>query len=278
VQIEWLASTFGGDIADTIVDAMPEGAAAEKYMRPAILLATLMATRGANPDPEAHDLSWLLVHALSISSLDDAFTDGVPTTLHPGTWFQKFAQQYASLSARKEVAPALVAPYAVEAVTQQHGIGGQRERYDEANAAIQKLQEETLRSFANDGISGLPSRMEPLLIATEVGIDFRDMQQVLAMRPEYHSALGYVGLLVSGELTTVHVRVNNPDGTLGDLRTPSHTPSNQIGGARAASEASQQMRILLRGRNVRGTFFEDAVHRQLKAPPPNGWGLTFRAV
>jgi hypothetical protein len=101
------------------------------------------------------------------------------------------------------------------------------------------------------------------------------MQQALAMRPEYHSALGYVGLLVSGELTTVHVRVNNSDGTLGDFRTPSHTPSNQIGGARASSEASQQMHILLRGRNLRGTFFEDAVHRRLKAPPPKGWGLTF---
>jgi hypothetical protein len=230
VQIEWLASTFGGDIADNIVDAMPEGAAAEKYMRPAILLATLTATRGANLDPAAHDLSWLLVYALSVSGLDDAFIDGEPTTLHPGTWFQKFAQQYASLSAQKEVAPALVAPYAVEAVTQQHGIGGMRERYDEANAAIQRLQEETLQSFAKDGISGLRSRMEAVLIATEVAIDFREMQRVLAMRPEYHSALGYVSLLMSGELTTVHVRVNNSDGTLGDFRTPSHTPANQIGG------------------------------------------------
>lgn len=276
VQIEWLASTFGGDIADRVVNAMPDGVAAETYMRPAILLANFMAARGAKLDPEPHDLSWLLVNALSVSGLDEAFLDGKPTDLHPGTWFQKFAQHYAVLSTKKDLAPVLVAPHAVNAAIKHAGFSGMHARYDKANTAIQNLQDATLHSFAKDGLSGLRRHSESILIATEVAIDFRDMQRVLAARPEYHLPLGYIGLLMSGDLTTVHVRVNNPDRTLGDFRMPSQTPSNHVGGARIASEASQQMRFLLRGRKMQGTFFEEAVYRRLKSPPPIGWGLTFR--
>jgi hypothetical protein len=276
LQIEWLASTFGGEVADSVVGGMSEDHAAESYMRPSILMATLMAARGVNPDPEAHDLSWLLVHALSASGLDQAFHDGTPTVDHPGTWYQKFAERYAVLSAQQRLSAVLVAPLAVNAVIEEAGSGGVHARYAEANAAIQTLQEEVLRSFANDGIAGLRRHSAGILIATEVAIDFRDMQRVIAARPEYHVALGYVGLLMSGELTTVHVRVNNPDGTLGDFRMPSETPANHVGGARAASEASQQMRFLLRGRTAQAAFFEEAVYRRLKSPAPAGWGLTFR--
>jgi len=139
-----------------------------------------------------------------------------------------------------------------------------------ANTAIQELQHETLRELG-------PRQVEPILIATEVAADFRAMQRIISEQPQYHLPLGYVHMLVSGQLTAVHVRVNNPNGMLGDFRTPSEIPSNHVGGSRVASEAAQQMRILLNGRNMRGTFFEDAVFKRLKSAPPDGRGLIFRS-
>jgi len=280
VQIEWLASTFGGEVADRVLDAtVGPGATVEKYLRPAMVLAALTSARGVLPDPEPHDMSWLLVHALSASGIDQAFADGSPTDQHPGTWFDLFAQRYAALSTRNDLPAALVAPYAVELATEAAGIGGMDERFAAAAEAIQALQLETLRTLGGRDSEEAARQAESILIATEVAVDFRAMQSIIAEKPEYHLPMGYAGMLIGGELTTVHVRVHNSDGTLGDFRTPSDIPANHVGGARAASEASQRMRLLLRGRNVgSGTFFEEAVYRQLKAPPPDGWGLTFRAA
>jgi hypothetical protein len=84
---------------------------------------------------------------------------------------------------------------------------------------------------------------------------------------------------MAGELTSVYVRVRTPDGTAGDFRTPSATPANHIGGSRAASEASQQMRLLLARPNLANvTFFEHEVGHRLRAQPPDGRGLRFRVT
>ena len=279
VQVDWLAATFGDDVANLIVDPVRANASGNNYLRPAMQMASLMTMRGATPGPQDHALSWLLVSALSVSGLDEAFdTAGVPTASHPGTWFQKFADRYARLCAQPPVQPELLPQCAVEMVLEQHGIDGPAARYQQSDAAIQALQDRTLTSFAEGGIPGLRRHMASLLIATEVGIDFRDMQRAIAAQPQYHLAPGYVSLLAGGGLTTVHVRVRNPDGTLGDFRTPSHTPSNHVGAARHASEASQQMRLLLRGRSLSDNFFEEAVYQRMKAPAPDGLGLSFLAV
>lgn len=279
VQVDWLAATFGGDVANSVVDAVRAHAASHNYLRPAMQMASLMSMRGAPPEPQDHALSWLLVSALSVSGLDSAFdADGTPSESHPGAWFQKFADRYARLCAQPPVPPALLPACAVEMVLEQQGLAGPAERYQQSDAAIQALQNRTLAFFAEGGIQGLRRHMESLLIATEVAIDFRDMQRAIAEQPQYHVATGYVALLVGGELTTVHVRVRHHDGTLGDFRTPSHTPSNHVGGARHASEASQQMRLLLRGRSYSDNFFEEAVFQRMKAPTPEGLGLSFLAV
>ena len=278
VQVEWLAGTFGGDVADSVMGAAADlEAAAQKYLRPSLVMANLMVARGVHPDPEAHDLSWLALNALNMSGIDEAFDGDSPSERHPGTWFDRFAQQYAMLAARKDIAAELVAPYAVESVSAAAGTGGPKARYERADAAIQTLQDDTLRTLGRGGLPDVRYEGVALLIATEVAIDFRDMQRAVATMPRYHVPMGYVAMLMAGALTGVHVRVNNPDGTLGDFRTPSLIPSNHVGGARAASEASQQMRILLKGRDLVGTtFFEETVYRRLKAPPPDGWGLSFR--
>lgn len=275
VQAEWLAATFGPEVASTIVDTVFEDdVVAHRYVRPVTVLASLCAQRGVAFDPELHDLSWLLVYALNVSGLREAFAeDGTPTPRHPGSWFDEFAVKYAALAARPDLARELVAPYAVELATQQAGIGGMSERFQVANAAIQEEQDNTLRQLVEGGLR----QSEPLLIATEVAIDFRHMHGVLAEHPEYHQPLGYVEMLVSGVLTRVYVRIAGADGHVGDFTTASDIPANHVGAMLAASEASQQMRLLLDGRAFPdATFLEDDVHRRLTSPPPDGRGLSVR--
>lgn len=279
VQLDWLHATFGDAAADPLFEAIEGSAAAGSYLRPALLIAQLVSAKGGPAEIQAHDLSWMVVNALTASGLEESFDEnGVPTQRHPGTWFQQFVQRYAALVGRDDIEPVLVPAYAVESVLHEHGIGDFGARHEVANEAISHRQDTTLRSFADGGLPDLRRQAEPTLIGTEVGIDFRDTQRLMASHPEYHTSMGYVRLMLSGALTIVHFRVRNLDGTLGDFRTPSLTASNHIGGARVASESSQLMRLLLRGRSIGGSFFEEAMFRKLKAPAPEGWGLSLRAV
>lgn len=276
VQLEWLANTLGEEVAKRVVDGMSRDVAI-RYMEPSNVLAGLMAARGVTPEFEPHDLSWLLVHALSVVGVAESFNNQVPTERHPGTWFGEFAESYATLLGRKDLDRASIAPFAVERTTEAAGLGGDEERYHAADRAIKELQSHTLRGFAgDDDLDTLRHNSESLLVATEVASDFGDMQRAVAKRPrDYHSPLGYVDLLLGGDLTRVHVRVHGRDGSVGDFRTPSWIPSTHVGGARVASEASQQMRILLSGRSAWSSFYESAVFRELKGPPRN---LKFRVV
>jgi hypothetical protein len=65
------------------------------------------------------------------------------------------------------------------------------------------------------------------------------------------------------------------DGARGDFRTPSLIPSNHIGGARTASQASQQMRLLTEGIEDMRPYAQD-VHANLRAAQPTGQGLRLR--
>jgi hypothetical protein len=280
IQLEWLDATFGDDIAERIAyGGADQNAVMTKYMRPSFVLASSMQRAGATPDPEIQDLSCLITAALTFSGIDDAFADDVPTRSHPGTWFDRLAAAYAQVVVSPDVDRQDSARVAVEWLADQAGLGDAAERYARANDAISQLHDSTLHSLADEGILGGVQRYEGLLLATEVAIDFRDMQRVLSTMPIYHAPIGYVALLMAGELTSVYVRVRTPDGTAGDFRTPSATPANHIGGSRAASEASQQMRLLLARPNLANvTFFEHEVGHRLRAQPPDGRGLRFRVT
>jgi hypothetical protein len=73
---------------------------------------------------------------------------------------------------------------------------------------------------------------------------------LIIKHPDYHIPQRYVDYLISGELIGVHVRIIDRNQLDHDFRTPSWVPHNHIGGARVASEASQQMRLLVEGAGV----------------------------
>ena len=127
---------------------------------------------------------------------------------------------------------------------------------------------------------GLPAVVAVFCVAAFLGVpQFALLAASIAVfGPLIGGLYGWIANMLSGALTIVHVRVRNLDGTLGDFRTPSLTASNHIGGARVASESSQLMRLLLRGRSIGGNYFEEAMFRKLKAPAPEGWGLSLRTV
>ncbi len=272
VQIEWLAATFGREVADFFLEATigPKSFDSE-YLRPLWILARRSAAGNVQFDPEPDDLSCLIVNALNVSGLEEAYSDSGVTENHPGTWFDRFCERYISLG--RVAGPVVDKPLRSVVMTMQKY---SRELGQVINAGTQKirsLQDEALKDLV------LPSfdRMhisEPILLATEVAVDYVEMQQLIyKKRREYHAPMGYVELLLSGDLTPVFVRMKNEDGDLTDFRMPSYVPT-QVGGSRIASEASQQMRVLLNGRSRGGgDFFEEVVFNDLR-----GKGLHFKIV
>jgi hypothetical protein len=282
VQVEWLSHTFGSSVAD----AVSEGTIGRtdfvnaQYFRPVLLMHIKGQARHVALDPESYDLPQLIAAALNFSGLEEAFDGITPTTQHPGTWFDHLADAYVRVYAMDDI-PVGQKSWAAElTVAGWAKLGSPQERYERADAAIQKLQNEMFAKLGRIIFAGQgkPWRVpESILLATEIAIDFRDMQRVMSSGPGYHSPLGYIALLLSGELTAVHVRVRNRDRSLGDFRMPSATPANQIGGARIASQAAQQMKFFLDGRGLSNrTFFTETMFEMLKAPKPTGAGLRFR--
>ncbi len=104
---------------------------------------------------------------------------------------------------------------------------------------------------------------DPILLATEVAIEFRDMWRLLNGHPEYNSANGYAKLFWSGDLHSVYVRIKSHDG-LREVRTPSAIPGNHVGGARHTSLCGQIMRMLLDGRDLaRSNFYDEYAFSRL---------------
>ena len=152
---------------------------------------------------------------------------------------------------------------------------GTRELCNLASNAVDELQMRVLQGGVRRDDMRLTD-MEAILVATEVAIDYRDMNRLISSEPRFHFPQGYVELLMSGGLSRVHVRVIGNDGVRGDFRTPSTTPSNHIGGGRVASEASQQMRLLAEGMAMQRSPYASDVLSLMRSDPPGGCGLRFR--
>ena len=162
-----------------------------------------------------------------------------------------------------------------ESVLEEHDVPGPKERYEAADSALQILQPAAFKELVGETPTRF-SNLEAILVASEVAIDYRDMNRLILENPDYHIPKTYVDLLVSGQLSTVHVRVMDADGSRGDFRTASCIPSNHIGAPRAASEASQQMRLLTEGRGVAMSAYATDVLASMCAARPDGYGLRFR--
>jgi hypothetical protein len=273
-QIEWLGSTLRPDIARFVGEAiLLDERRATTYFRPGFVMAVLVMSGRGGFEPDPQDPSRLFWSALNANAIDETVDDGRATDRHAGTWFGLFTQRLLDGNRPRNVPVGLESAWAAESVLEDHGVRGPGERYEAADQALEGLQSSTLRSLTGEQA---PRVTEPLLVALDVAIDYRTLNRLILSRPDYHLPQTYVDLLVSGELPTVHVRVVGRDGLQGDFRTPSLIPSSHVGGARAASEASQQMRLLLEGRRAAMGPYPAAVLAALQAPPPDGRGLRFR--
>jgi hypothetical protein len=284
VQVEWLYQTFGAEIAGLVFEGtIGDGDVLNtQYYRPLQTLLSLAQSKNLSLDPEQHDLPQIIVYALNLSGLDSAFEDRTSTSLHPGVWFDRISKAYIDVYARENIPAIQKSAAAISMAAHRMGIGSLTEIFNEANCSISALQETYLRDiaqFVTKQATGDFEGFETMLLATEVAIDYRDMARLFQRSADYHHALGYVSLLLGGELTTLHVRVKVHDGYIGDFRLPSETPSNQVGGNRVASAAAQQMRFFLNGRNLADhNFFSDDVFKQLRAPAADGPGLLFDVI
>lgn len=274
VQIEWLAKTFGRDVANEIsVKTLGHEPLASPYFRPAYLVATACQARGVVFDPEPHDLITLIVESLNVSGLDEAFSDGKPTEFHPGAWLDRFAHLYANISAKGKVASEHLARVAINLSLREVSNGDLASIIGKANEKISNLQKELLKILIDDGSD------EPILLASEIEFDFYEMQRILSEGNSYFIPSNYIDMLMRGELHTVYTRIREEDGTLGDFLTPSSIPSNHVGGIRHASVNSQKMKILLGGRDLRSrNFFEERMFQTLKGKAVNEHGLKFSRI
>jgi len=273
-QVDWLAGVLGPEVADVVSAAiLADDHQITTYGRPGIVMAHLAARHGNSFEPDQQDASRLFWSALNANGIEETVYNGRATDHHAGTWFGLFLERLFNPADRPTIPAGLDSAWAAEVVLELHGVPGPKERYDAAVQALEKLQDSTMRSHM---VGYKPILIESMLIESEVAIDYRHMNRLILSRPEYHIPQTYVDLLISGELPTVHVRATGRDGTQGDFRTPSWIPSNHVGGPRAASKASQQMRLLLEGRDTAMQPYPAAVYAELRAPRPEGRGLRFR--
>ena len=274
MQVEWLARAFRPDIAEVVSTAiLMDERRVTKYFRPGIVMAQLNASDVAGYEPDQQDPSRLFWSTLNTNGVDETVDDGRATDRHAGTWFGLFVQRLMDGNRPRNVPVGLESAWAAEDVLKRHGVPGLGERFDAADRSLNELQSSTLRALVGESELRVS---EPLLVALDVATDYRTMNSVIRGRPDYHRPQTYVELLLSGEFPAVHVRVMGRDGLEGNFRTPSSIPPSQVGGAHAASEASQQMRLLLEGRGTTMEPYSASVLAALQAQPPAGRGLRFR--
>jgi hypothetical protein len=276
-QVDWFATTFGTDAAEIVfMTLLDDPKVATAYNRPGVVIDSWAERHKPRYELSQNDVSTLFWSALNANGVDVTVDNGCATSQHAGTWFCEFALQLVDPANRTPLAEGRYAMWACETVFARRGVDGRPvERYQSANHAVVALQEQTYRELARwSSTPPFPSQ-EAILLATEVGIDYRGMNDMILRNPRYHIPKTYVDLLVSGELITIHVHLIGPDGARGDFRTPSYIPSNHIGSALHASEASQQMRLLTEGVGDMRPFARD-VHANLLAAQPTGAGLRVR--
>ncbi len=275
-QIGWLQTIFPDWIARSVFAlSLDDESTANKYWRPFSVM-TALASRFEPPYQIAPvDASRLFWSALNANGIEVTVENGDATAQHPGTWFVLFGNRLVDPTDRPSYATGRESAWACEFVLAQHDVPGPKERFEAASAALDALQPKTFR----DMLGPKPNRFSPyeaVLVASEVAIDYRDMNRLICRDPSSHAPKRYVDLLVSGQLTTVHVRVFDASGPLGDFRTASHIPSNGVGAARIASQASQQMRLLLEGTGAVVSPYAAEVLATMRGPGPGGHGLRFR--
>ncbi|MFZ5914423.1 MAG: hypothetical protein ACOY17_09385 [Pseudomonadota bacterium] len=278
-QIEWVREVFGPEVANELAEKILGGEPwGSPYYRPLNILANVCHARGLEFDPEPHDVSLLLFEALNMVGLDQAFRNGVPTDHHPGAWFDRFAHYYANVATRNDVPPEKKARAAVWLALRSEGFDDLSTRIELADRHIAEKQDQLLKGVIENATSG-EGGDEALLLLSEIGIDFRDMQRIISKDEGYFISTQYVDALMRGDFHYVFVRVLTEDRRLEDFRTASSMPGNHPGGVRHASLNSQIARLLISGRNIRsGTFFEEIVFDDLTIDLADSHGLRFRVV
>jgi hypothetical protein len=269
IQLEWLASTFGPEVADAIVvKSVGDVAINSPYLKPMFTLATFCGAAGVGFDPEPHDVNALIIDSLNVFGLEDGFSCEGATADHPGAWFERICLQYAELGLRSDCPASDRAGYAVGFALQKEVKGLLSERLSVANRCIQSMQDRLMRQLVQ-GAREKSNGDDSLLLASEVAIEFRDMWRLLHVSPEYNSARGYAKLFWAGDLHSVYLRIKSRHG-IRELRTPSAIPGNHVGGARHASLCGQIMRLLLDGRDLaRSNFYEEHVFERLRSNEVN---------
>ena len=271
VQLEWLFRTFGPEVASMVNEAICGDNPATDYSRPLYVLMMLLQARGINHEPDVEDLSWLIFFALNCAGIHEAFDQSTKVTKdHPGTWFDQFCSAYSSMPLKSHYQQGENGLNAVETVFRNSGLTGQS-IYESASQQIESRQKEVMQRMFS------MNNNESILIATEIATDFREMQRIIFTNREYHHPLGYIHLLLSGNLRPVHVWVRNKDKSIVDFLTASIMTGNHIGGHRFASKSSAQTTLLLSGRSIgRKRFFDDYVFKELTSS--SGHNLKFRLV
>jgi hypothetical protein len=272
-QIDFVSGTYGNDIAKIVADACLGGDAARaKYLRPMEVLVIQSNAHGVRFDPGAGDMSRLVTSALNMCGLDEAFDADVPGDRHPGAWFDRLAEIYVRLAHAEKCPSHERAEWAAPIVAEWELGTDLTALYQRASQALDEAQKSLLADLI--GRTDLELISPAVLIATEIAIDFRQGQRIMFEQPEYHSPMGYLSLLVGGELTRVYVRANTRSMGVIDFRMPSEIPTNHVGGARSASAASQQIRLMMTGRRFDGGFLQEQAYRELLDPAIAG--LRFR--
>ena len=268
VQIDVTAHLFGEPLATLVLDAMTPAARAA-YLPLPMRLRTSCDARGT-PPPEGPDLSSLVVHALSVSPIVEAFTDdGRTTDRHPGAWFDRLVDAFARTPSESQPCSPGRATAAAEHVMERAGLGTRQRRVSAANDRIEAECQRLASLMAPDLAS--PHVGAAILALAEVASDFRAMHHAAWASPGYHHPVEYARMVLAGSLPSVYLRLRTRAGPL-EVRTPSDAPATHLGALRAASNSAKQMRRLAT-RPFEGDFLDDALFEQLLAPPPEGPGL-----
>jgi hypothetical protein len=270
VQMEITAQAFGAPAAELIFAAM-SNAAKTYYSRPAMVLQTLCQAR-QSADPQPVDVSSLLTDALTVSGIAEAFdANGAASARHPGAWFDRFAAIFATTPTNLHANPLARSIYAADKAVEAEGLANMLARIDAAGQALSAEQQRLMQVLAMS--TGKLRAGSAILVVTDVGIDFRDMQRAVRCHQRYHQPLGYAQLLMEGALTGVYLSVLTSAGGVVEVRTPSFTPSNHIGAFRAAAQGAKQMRRLATGRPPDAGFLDDMLLCAMIELPPEGLGL-----
>src|SRR4029077_7042700 len=126
-------------------------------------------------DPQPLDVSSLLTDALTVSGIADGFdANGAASARHPGAWFDRFAAIFATTPTNLHANPLTRAIYAADKAVEAEGLGNMLARIDAADQALSTEQQRLMVLLAMS--TGKLRASAAILVATEVGIDFREMQ------------------------------------------------------------------------------------------------------